>query len=339
MRVYFTIDTESSIGGAWRHPDRRPVPAARHVFCRIGEEDFGIPLLTRMLAEHGFHGTFFVETLATRCLGEADSRSIFDFLLAANQDVQLHIHPVFYFYDEAQKSRRVDASVFTSGTMDFIGQFSPQVQLDLLGEAVTFFERFAGYRPSAFRAGCFAGSRAMLRTLHSLGIRIDSSFNPCYPQLSFPGETLCANLVTKIDDVWEFPVTVARTLLPEGHGGFKFADCTSLSFHEMRTMLDTASESGLQHFVIVFHSFSAVKARDETYSALRPNRIVIRRLQKLFKYLADQSARFTVDTFGDVARRTEMLDQEAQSSMVPVLPVMRSLARKTVQALNNYYWL
>ena len=39
--VYLTVDTESSMGGAWANPQRRPLPASRHVFC---ESETGVTL-------------------------------------------------------------------------------------------------------------------------------------------------------------------------------------------------------------------------------------------------------------------------------------------------------
>jgi hypothetical protein len=339
MRVYFTVDTESSIGGAWNHPDRRPLEAARHVFCRIGAKDFGIPLLTELLQEHGFTGTFFVETLATRCLGEADTRAVFDYLLARGQDVQLHIHPVFRIYAEALAARQDGRDPSAYQPMDLIGRFSEEAQLDFLGEAIEFFESFAGRRPVAFRAGCFAGSRSMLRSLHTLGIRVDSSFNPYYPQVSFPGEPLEPNLVQKLEGVWELPVTVAQSRLPESYGRLKFADCTSLCFEEIRAMLDATATAGFEHFVLVFHSFSAVKARDVTFAEMRPNHIVIRRLRKMFRYLAEHPARFQVETMGSVAQHPELFQNGRRVSVLPRLNLGQSLARKTVQLINNAYWV
>ena len=271
MRVYFTVDTESSIGGAWEDANRRPVAASRHIFCRINNQDFGIPLLTRIMGEFGFRGTYFVETLATPCVGESDVRSVFDFLLREEQDVQLHIHPVYRLYSTFDQARRQFPDAPKPKPTDLIGHLSFDAQLDLLGEAIGYFETFAGYRPIAFRAGCFAGSRSTLRCLHELAVRVDSSFNPCYhPETSFPADPLEPNLVQKIEGIWEIPVTVARTRLPEGRTGLKFADCTSLSFPEIRTMLEATAAAGQEHFVFVFHSFSAVKARDDTYAHCRP---------------------------------------------------------------------
>lgn len=340
MYVYFTVDTESSMAGAWRHPERRPLEAAKHVFCRIDNQDFGVPLLTRIMSEFGCRATYFVETLATSCLGDADTRSVFEFLLRAGQDIQLHIHPVFRLYSELQGSRRPDAPTRIPAGADLIGHLPQDRQMELLAESIGYFERFAGRRPTAFRAGCFAGSRSMLQCLHELGIVVDSSFNPCYqPGISFPQDRLEPNRVQKIEGVWEFPVTVARTRLPEGLNGFRFADCTSLSFPEIRFMLETAEVAGQEHFVIVFHSFSAVKAKDETYAEMRPNRIVIRRLEKMFRYLAENRKRFEITTMGEAAGRSQALEQRAPVSVIANLGLAGAITRKAVQFVNCAYWV
>jgi hypothetical protein len=338
MNVYFTVDTESSMGGAWRSPDRRPLPAERHVFCRRGNEELGVPLLTKLLRRYGLTGTFFVETLATKCLGEADTRSIFDFLLREGQDVQLHIHPNFHYYAEWRKAQAANAPYSLPDRLDFIGRLDESVQMELLGEAIEYFEKFSGRRPKAFRAGCYAASSAMMRCLQKLSIRVDSSFNPCYPDCSFPGETLVANQVAEIEGVWEIPVTVAHSKIPEGYAGYKFADCTSLSFPELRCMLETCAAKGQEHFVVVFHSFSAVKAKDETYAEIRPNQIVIRRLERLFRYLAENGSRFRVETMGAVAGRPEAFAEEGACA-IPDLNAAVSAVRKAVQLVNGAYWV
>lgn len=330
------------MGGAWEHPERRPVPASRHIFCRIGEEEFGIPLIVRLLQRHGFQGTFFVETLATKCLGNADSQETFDFLMREGQDVQLHIHPVFHFYAESLKARAEGRDYRIPVPTDLVGHFPQEVQLELIAEGLEYFKRFSGSRPVAFRAGCFAASRATMRCLAALGISVDSSLNPCYPELSFPGENLVPNRVELIEGVWEVPVTVVRTPLPEGYHGFKFADCTSLGVAEIRKMLDFAASAGQEHFVIVFHSFSAVKTKDVEWKETRPNRMVIRRLKGLFRYLARNGDRFHVSTMGALAKELRMRGTQAgapSAAVIADLGLLQASARKAMQLVNNIYWI
>ena len=53
MNVYFTVDTESSMAGAWDDRNERPLTSDRHIFCRIGEVDYGIGLITETLGRPG----------------------------------------------------------------------------------------------------------------------------------------------------------------------------------------------------------------------------------------------------------------------------------------------
>lgn len=327
------------MGGAWTNLGGRVVGASQRIFCRIGKDDFGIPLLTRMMSEFGFRGTYFVEMFAADCLGESDLKPVFEFLLRERQDVQLHVHPVFRQYAEYRKARDEGQEYRGREPLDLIGEMDANEQMELMREAVDRFEAFAGHRPVVFRAGCFAASRATLDCLRRLGILVDSSFNPCYPQISFPDERLEPNRVQNIAGVWEIPVTVARTRLPEGYNGYKFADCTSLSFPEIRSMLETAANAGQKHFVIVFHSFSAVKAKDESYAEMRPNRIVIGRLEKLFRYLARHSDEYQVETMGGIARCPDALEEESAAPAMARLGLVQAAGRKAVQWLNNSYWI
>jgi hypothetical protein len=104
-------------------------------------------------------------------------------------------------------------------------------------------------------------------------------------------------------------------------------------------MLETAEVAGQEHFVIVFHSFSAVKAKDETYAEMRPNRIVIRRLEKMFRYLAENRKRFEITTMGEAAGRSQALEQRAPVSVIANLGLAGAITRKAVQFVNCAYWV
>ena len=337
-KVYFTVDTESSMGGAWNHPHRHPVPSPRHVFCQVGQRNYGIPLIVESMAHYGFQATYFVETLATQVLGDTDTAAIFDYLLKSKQDVQLHIHPNYRFYADFRRARAQGRPFQIPEARDNLARFPEEIQMELLLEARDFFRRFAGVDPTVFRAGNYSASRTTLRCLAALGLRIDSSFNPCYPDVSFAGADLQLNRVQKIEGVWEIPITVARTRLPENKVGLKYADCTALAATELHGMLEAAAAGGLEHFVLVFHGCRAVKAKDATYEEIRPNRIVISRLEKLFAYLAKRSDLFEVATLGQAAASPTLLEA-AHHAVVPELGFVRAGVRKVVQLVNNSYWV
>ena len=335
--VHITVDTESAMGGAWDEPTRGPLPASRHVFCRDDSGAYGIPLIARELDRYGFRATFFCETLATRVLGEADTRSVVDALLAAGQDVQLHLHPVYWYYRRFREGGGVDREQYRSSASDLLCAHSPDQQLALLEEAGDLLRTCTGRAPVAFRAGNFAASRATLRVLAKLGFVIDSSYNPAaHEDPSLADDPPEPNTVQNIEGVWEVPVTVARTRIREGNG-YKPLDPVALSAWEMQRVLEATHAAGMPHVTALFHCFTFVKPRDMAYSRFRLNRIVLARLRALLSFLHTNRSRFQVATFGELAVGGQI--RASTTALVPDLGVWRPVARKAVQALNALYWV
>jgi len=328
--VHITIDTESAMAGAWDDPTRSPLPASRHIFCENESGAYGIPLIMAELRRHGFGATFFCETLAGRVLGQADTRRVVEALLAGGQDVQLHLHPVYWHYSRRKGTR-------TSG-FDLLGEHPVDEQVALLEEAADLFRACTGRAPTVFRAGNFAVSRTTLRLLGKQGIVIDSSFNAANGErLSLADEPPVPNTVQNIEGVWEVPITVARSHIREGNG-YKPFDPVALSVREMQTILESAHAASMPHVTLVFHCFSLVKARDMSYSEFRPNRIVMARLQALLAFLDANRARFTVQTLGELAGRVDSI-QATSRAVIPDLGFWRPATRKVVQAVNALYWV
>jgi hypothetical protein len=337
VSVHITVDTESAMAGSWDDPARGPLPASRHVFCRNDSGAYGIPLITRELDRYGFRGTFFCETLATRVLGEADTREVVDTLLAANQDVQLHLHPVYRHYRRFLDGGRIGRERTRVASCDLLCTHSAEDQLALMEEGCEIFRACTGRAPVVFRAGNFAASRTTLRVLGKLGFAIDSSYNPAeYEDLSLADDPPEPNTIQNIEGVWEVPVTVARSRIPEGNG-YKPFDPVALSTWEMRHMLEAAHASGTPHVTVLFHSFSFVKPWDMAYSRFRLNRVVLGRLRALLSYLDVNRDRFQVETLGQLAASGRI--QPSGPSVVPDLGFWRPAARKIVQVLNTPYWV
>jgi hypothetical protein len=337
--IFFTVDTENSMGCAWSDPTLTPVSSDRRIFCKVNGRDNGVGWMCKELQRRGLRASFFGEMFASLLFGECDTRYWVDFLLKNGQDVQLHTHLNYYFYAEHRGLCRPLSSRLQR-TDDLAGVPEPERRA-LLDLACDIFTRATGRRPVAFRAGSWRGTRGLLADLHEAGIVIDSSFNPSLQgRGSFDGEELGVNSIQRIEGVWEVPVTVARQSLPDPAtpNGFKALDPASMSVWELRRVLDHAFESGLEHVVAVFHSFSAVKPGDPQYSRLRPDRIVQRRFTLFLDYVANNPARFRVSTFGDLAARVADVHR-APEGLIADLGVLRPLARKIVQAINSLYWV
>jgi len=328
------------MGGAWASPERRPLFADRRVFCNIDGEDHGIGWQCKELDRRGMRATFFCEVLSSLVLGEHDTRSYLDFLLLHGQDVQLHVHPNFYYYAQylsaIQKGLEYDHTIRS----DNLACCSKIEQFQLLQKACCIFKKLTGKNPLAFRAGNYSANRQILSMLARLGVAIDSSFNPCYQgNGSFDGESVIFNLPQLIAGVWELPVTVALESLPDPrkHNRYMPLEISSLSLKEMIGVLDELQNAGATHIILVVHSFSCVKPKDIQYSALRPNRIVQRRFSGLLDYLAREAQRFTVSTLHEFTNSVEVSMLPERQLAIPALGYLKPLIRKGIQVLDRCY--
>jgi hypothetical protein len=332
--VYLTVDTENSMGGAWNDSRLRPVPADRRIFCQINGESYGIGWMCRELNARKLKATFFCEVFGSLVFGEDETRRWFQYLLDQQQDVQMHTHLNYYYY-----SRRSSAPDEMARRTDNLADLEPPLRGELVDRACDFFRRAAGYDATAYRAGNWRCSRALLQDLGKRGIVVDASFNRTLQNSgSFKNESIAVNTLQCIDGVWELPITVARQSLPDPAlaDGVRPFDVVSMSRWEMKKVLEDAHASRSTHVSAVLHSFSGVKAKDLQYQHLRPDQIVRRRFTALLDYLAANQDRFRVSTVGELALEARSASS-SQAGWIPSLGFFHPLARKLVQAVNSLY--
>jgi hypothetical protein len=336
-RVYITIDAETSMGLAWKYLDRRPLPVEKRIFAQKNGHAYGLPFMVDELRSHGFRATFFVEVFASLCLGEGPIRRVFDYLLERGQDVQLHTHPTFHNYALATHNGGQKSFAYYKNLSDGINQYTRDEQRALLQEAHSLFLRFVGVQPVAYRAGGFWANIDTLAALPD-SIVIDSSFDASDRQ-SFPGSRLQPNVVQQVEGVFEFPLSVGTTGIGPFRG-YKHLEISALSLSELQNALLQAQSRGLRDCVIVFHSFSAVKHKDDFYSQFKPDHLVIARYRGLLRFLADNHDRFEVTTMAAAAANCARLleEQVQQPAPIPDFGTLAPLCRKGVQAINRLYF-
>lgn len=333
-KVYITVDTECSMGGAWADPSMQPVPPERRIFCNIAGESHGIGWLCHALQKHGFKATFFSEVFGIEVFGEEVTRHWIGFLQDHGQDVQLHTHLNFHFY-----ARHLVSPLKPSDRTDNLANLPIERQRELLMRACELFARLTGQAPKVFRAGNWVCNRGLLESLREKGIVLDASFNACAQQHgSFPGEDVQVNRLQRIGPMWEFPITLAHQSLPDPvlHRGLRPLDPTSMSVWELCKSLDDCHAQGMEHVSIVLHSFSLVKSKDDQYRQLRPDRVVQDRVIRLLDFLDTHRDRFSVSTMGQLAE--ELSSQTVQPTArthIPELGFFHPAARKLVQAVNR----
>ena len=308
MHRLFTVDTELSLamqrGGASAEENYRS--------AYLGETDkgsFGIPYQLDCLDRHGLKGVFFVEALHAQLLGDELLKRMVDEIGGRGHDVQLHLHVEWLWFHEGalQLPRK----------KQHIGDLSYAEQLELLGLGQAALER-CGARPTAFRAGNYGANDDTLRALKTLGIGIDSSFNPTMDasKVSLPPET--AVPVTH-EGVLELPVSWFH----DRPGNRRHVQLCAVSHAELAHTMRAAERQGHPVFNIVSHSFELL-SRDRT----RPHEIVIRRFEKLCETLNAQGGTSVIDDLE--------MDVVGQTYAAPLRSnLVRTGGRIAMQVLGN----
>lgn len=286
LDVLLTCDTEIWCDG-WNDLDAKfPSAFARYVYGRTPRGSYGLPFQVMMLREHGLRGVFFVEPLFAARFGIAPLREIVDIVKSGEQEVQMHLHTEWA--DEARPSLLPGLN----GKRQHLRHFSAGQQAELIRAGVGLLEAAGGGRPRAFRAGSFGFNRDTLRVLPSCGFSIDSSYNHTLLGPSSdvsPGTPLLD--VTVADGVVEFPMSVFE----DGFGKLRHTQIGACAAVELEQALWNALERGQRALVVLFHNFELLDR-----SKTRPDSIVVKRFERMCRFLSDHRDSFRVVGFHDV---------------------------------------
>lgn len=280
MQVHLTFDIEVWCNG-WSDLDSRFAASfERYCFGHSAQGDYALPKTLEILARHGLTGVFFVEPLFSARFGSEHLRTMTDLILAAGQDVQLHLHAEWT--DEIRPPLIDDVS----RKRQHLTLYSEGEQAALIGHARDLLQAATGRPVTAFRAGSFAANRDTYRALARNGIRVDSSLNAMADHAGGSIADIGAHTARReIEGVEVYPVTVFR----DGFGRARPAQVGASGFGELRLAIDAAAAAGCPHFVIVSHNFEMLKpGRSE------PDWVVVRRFEQLCAWLEAQRGRLQV---------------------------------------------
>jgi peptidoglycan/xylan/chitin deacetylase (PgdA/CDA1 family) len=285
-RVLLTVDTEL----VWRH----------HAAGLGWQENFkrsydpagvGIPHQLKLLADHDLKACFFVDPMPALVHGLDPIRRMVDPILAAGQEVQLHIHPFWAHLAEAEEG----------GERRELAAFDLEAQRALILQARDLLVAAGAPSPIAFRAGSYAANAATLEALASLGIRFDSSHNGSQPGLSqLPFHP---TLVTPRESAGIIEIPVSQ--IEELPGRLRHLQICAVSLRELTRALVHAAREGHPVTTVVSHSFELA-----TRDGLRPNGVVYRRFLGLCRFLADRRDSMPTAWFSDLD--TLELDADGQ---------------------------
>jgi peptidoglycan/xylan/chitin deacetylase (PgdA/CDA1 family) len=299
-RVLLTIDTELRwdhhlAGASWRE----------NLALSFDPAGVGVAYQLERLAAHGLKACFFVDPMPALAYGIEPIRRMVEPILAAGQEVQLHIHPSWADLAEP---------VFELTGLD------RTTQLGLIRTARDLLMEAGAPPPVAFRSGGYAADLTTLEALAELGLRFDSSHNgshhpdpsaiPLDPRHIAPAAV--AGLV-------EIPVTQ----IEQRPGSLRHLQICAVSFGEMRAALDHAAEKDHPVVAIVGHSFELA-----TRGGRKSNPALIRRFEKLCGFLAAERERMPTAFFTELDGLR--LDSEAEP--------LRSGPVRTVSRMAQQAW-
>ena len=306
--VFLTIDTEF----AWRH--HVAGLDLDTVYTRsIEPAGVGLGYQLDMLARHELKACFFVDPMPAVITGLAPIRRMVDTILAAGQEVQLHLHP--HWTGASLVDRRAGAS------RGQLHEYDRAEQRDLIAGATDLLVAAGAPPPVAFRAGSYAANADTLAVLAELGFSYDSSHNGAESADSRIG--LPADRIAPLDvGVVEVPVTV----IAEGPGRYRHFQLCALSAGEAAAALDHAAARGHAAVTIVSHGFELANRL-----GTRANSVHVRRFAALCQALEERRDRLPTVHFAD--RPDLPLDRDDR----PLAPHgLRRRWRQTEQLWSNW---
>ncbi|HEX8262075.1 MAG TPA: polysaccharide deacetylase [Allosphingosinicella sp.] len=306
-QVLLTVDTELN----WA-PHARGASWEENLALSFDPAGVGIPWQLERLREHGLKACFFVDPMPAVVYGLEPVRRMVEPILAAGQEVQLHLHPVWQSVAEG----------VAEGARFELTCFDAEDQLDLIETARDLLIEAGAPPPIAFRSGGYAADVRTLAALTQAGIRFDSSHNgshhpdpsalPLEPDLIGPADLggLIEVPVTQIGDVGE---------------RLRHLQLCAVSGEEIEAALRHALRSGHPLVTLVSHSFELASG-----DRRRPNRTLCRRFERLCAFLAEHCDSLPTAHFGDLGA----LPLRAEGEPLPPQPWRRA-RRMAQQAWSN----
>lgn len=325
-KVFLSIDTEFSIGGAFEAPQTIEPIGAQNVRAMVRGRSEGLGFMLETFAAHGLPATFFVETLQTAYFGDGPMGEITRDIAAAGHDLQLHLHPVWRYFDHPKWSEQL-ARVQPTDNM----HGRPLEQLvGWMQRGIDTFARWGLPAPVALRTGNLMVDRNVYRAMSAVGLKVASNvaravFDPAEDALRLNAG------VHFVDGVVELPVLTYADLRLRGRTHRKALTITGSSIREAQCLLSSAHAAGMRAVVLLTHCHEFVKG--DMRGALAADRVNQRRLVALCRFLREADDCFEVTTMASMAAAGE--DQRSESDPLIGVPARLALVRMVQNKLNE----
>lgn len=321
--VCLTFDTEFSIGGAFADPAANRPIGEEWVNCPADGREHGLPFILDTLAKHGIKATFFVEALNPAYFGDAPMGRVVARILAAGQDVQLHLHPCWTaFADPDWKTAVKVATPNDDCTKLDVDQYAR-----LIATGLAQFQRWMAPAPVALRTGNLQVCQSTYAAMAATGLKIASSVGLaiCRPEESTLHFASGRHLV---HGVVEVPVLTYDQLSLGGWCKERLFTITASSYRESVELLWRARHVGISPVVILSHPFEFIKCRKGA-TAFWPNPVNQARLEGVCAFIREHPCDFAPQDF-----RSGALEWAAEEEE-PSVKIGASLSTVMLRAIEN----
>lgn len=320
LNVFITVDVEIW-PQSWDRLTTADLKEAMrcYIYGATPKGQYGLPFQLELLKRYGLKATFFVESLFAEGFGLAPLAEIVDLIGSAGQEVQLHLHPEWV--------DKFPTPILPGRSGLNLRDFTEEEQKTLIGKGLDNLRRCGLGGIDAFRAGSYGADFATLRALKAYGIPYDTSYNYCYRNSSCSLHT-DRPLVQPalLEGIYEIPIG----FFEERPGRFRHTQLTACSLAELIFLLQQAHRQAWYSLVLVSHSFELLNS-----TRTRPDPIVIRRFEKLCRFLAEHPGRFRTRHFNELARGEVLVDGHAGQSEPLRSNWLRTVQRYAEQMLRK----
>ena len=304
MKVFITVDVEPSVAGYFSNPLYKPL-IEEPVWGEYNGYGHALPFIVDTLSHSGLKGTFFVETISATVFGDKMAEYA-RYIHESGQDVQLHLHPCWDYFENGALNGAGDAE-------DNCGKHDQSYLLEKIQQGIAYLEGATGSSISAMRTGNFASSIGVYRAMSDAGIISSSNLCRVGMQNDADFDQLTRQSASDILGILEIPVTCFTDIGIVGRGNARPLQITACSFNEMKNILLKEYQRGTNSVVIVTHPFEFIKYKDFRFKGLKPNYMVQNRFTKLCNFLAQESSKFEVSTFGEINREGKYSNPSPES--------------------------
>lgn len=328
-KVFITVDTEFSIGGAFQNPSQKKPVGTPMVMCVKNGKSHGLGFILDTLKKNDIKATFFVEALNVNFFGYDAMGEIAHLIYSQDQDIQLHLHPVWTYFKNPEWQTQL---TINPPNDDFRLRKQQEIE-SLLTEGTDIFLKWGLQKPIAIRTGSLWVNTSVYKAMRSTGIKYSSNvgvgiYRPKDEELQLYSG------IHEIESCFELPVLSYRGVDIFSYQHIKTLTITGSSWREIKHLLQLALKKNIDCVVILTHPSEFVKNQNDQYTNFIGNRINQKRFNLLCEFLSENRDKFSVQTFSDLSTIKEP-NQNSANTLLSV-PIRQTVNRVVQNYMNDH---